>query len=1115
MSKVELNAPSLMKQRTGAGWLALVQLSVVVGLLSGLSYGTQWFAKTFAYNEVLGVSWHHWYAPWDILLWWKKYHTFYPDQISGAMQRVMFTSLAFVGTSFLFAMRIWSRGTATEGLHGSARWSVAKDLRENGLLPKIELSWPELILKEMAEPVRLTVALSCGLTVEVLLGLTLRSLTVRGLPIPWWASLTVLLSVLGVAMWVYQKIETRIKGARDVGGVVVGGWQMDRWHINWLKIAGLSIPMPQKKTEVVMLRHDGKEHILTFAPTRSGKGVGLILPTLLTWKESMICTDIKGELWELTSGYRKSIGNTCLRFEPSKRSVTNPDGTRSVARWNPIDEVRIRPHFVREPVGSVKCEKGGRWTDDQGEIEVRRDTDGFIVWDDDKGVGDAQNLAMLIVDPLGKGLEDHWAKTAHAISVGLILHVVYMWQSGLSDKRPNLRLVDQIISDPNISLKDLWSQMILGGSDPKNGIKGYYRNEAGVVDPREREEQAAAKKNAQKTGRPAAEKALTTHKGSGHPSVMSAAQDMVDRPENEGGSVISTAKSNLALYRDPIVGENTSYSDFSVLDLMYHENPVSLYLILPPSDKDRLMPLVRIMLNACMRNLVELRPQLRPEDEDMLPPGRKKKHRLLGMLDEFPSVGKLPIIQEGLAYVAGYGIKLYLITQDLAQIQDKYGKEESITSNCHVQNAYNPLRTETAKYLSERCGKSTVIQDKRSSSGTLGKIALARNTSDQINEVARDLMTPDEVMTMQGPVKDSKGMIVKPGRMLLMIAGIPVVYGTQSLFFLFSEILERYNMKALGFSDVCIRGVISDTEKSAPPKAGEPVFDEAAVREAARGEPATHAETGFRRGRGPVAPAEKFAPPLEDSDAAGARSEASDRAGEEGEPISEATAADLLEKGAEPATGGLVESDGRQVAVVLRVATTGPTEERVVEVAGVELHNGVVTGRTFSRRVNPEAHIEMESVARNGITDADVADCPKFADIAQELLEFIGSASIVVEHRELELIPLDKEFARLKVMPVSGNHPVIVVSELAKGKYPQDEGNLAVLYARFNLGLGPNESHESLRDAVKMAAAYQELAALGSLPSDPGSGNAGAEIRPGMLEVDPDRRMRREAGGST
>jgi len=86
------------------------------------------------------------------------------------------------------------------------------------------------------------------------------------------------------------------------------------------------------------LRHDGPEHVMAFAPTRSGKGVGLVVPTLLSWTGSCVVHDSKGENWMLTAGWRSKFSH-CLLF--------NPTDPRS-ARYNPLLEVRKGPHEVRD-----------------------------------------------------------------------------------------------------------------------------------------------------------------------------------------------------------------------------------------------------------------------------------------------------------------------------------------------------------------------------------------------------------------------------------------------------------------------------------------------------------------------------------------------------------------------------------------------------------------------------------------------------------------------------------------------------------------------------------------------------------------------------------------------
>lgn len=290
--------------------------------------------------------------------------------------------------------------------------------------------------------------------------------------------------------------------------------------------------------------------------------------------------------------------------------------------------------------------------------------------------------------------------------------------------------------------------------------------------------------------------------GQNHPVVGAAARDMMDRPDEEAGSVLSTAKSYLSLFRDPIVGRNVSRSDFRIKDLMNYDDPVSLYIVTQPNDKVRLRPLVRIMLNMTVRLLADKMEFERVTKElpwwtqlltkvgfssPALPFVRTKKtykHRLLGMLDEFPSLGKLEILQESLAFVAGYGIKFYLICQDINQLRSRetgYGHDETITSNCHVQNAFPPNRIETAEHLSKLTGTTTVIKEQITTSGRRSS-ALLGQVSRTMQEVSRPLLTPDECSRMPGPKKDGD-IIKEAGDMVIYVAGYPAIYGKQPLYF--------------------------------------------------------------------------------------------------------------------------------------------------------------------------------------------------------------------------------------------------------------------------------------------------------------------------------------------
>ena len=385
------------------------------------------------------------------------------------------------------------------------------------------------------------------------------------------------------------------------------------------------------------LRHEGPEHVLTFAPTRSGKGVGLVVPTLLSWPASAVIHDIKGENWQITAGWRSRFSH-CLLF--------NPTDAKSAA-YNPLLEVRRGAHEVR----------------------------------------DVQNIADILVDPEG-ALEkrNHWEKTSHALLVGAILHVLY------ASEDKTLRGVANFLSDPASPFELTLHRMM-----------------------------------------------TTPHLGDGpHPVVASAAREVLNKSDNERSGVLSTAMSFLGLYRDPTVAEVTSRCDWRIADLISAEHPVSLYLVVPPSDISRTKPLIRLILNQIGRRLTE---SLDGSD------GIARRHKLLLMLDEFPALGRLDFFETALAFMAGYGIRSFLIAQSLNQIDKAYGQNHSILDNCHVRVTFATNDERTAKRISETLGTATELRAQRNYAGHrlapwLGHLMVSRQ------ETARPLLTPGEVMQL-------------------------------------------------------------------------------------------------------------------------------------------------------------------------------------------------------------------------------------------------------------------------------------------------------------------------------------------------------------------------------
>jgi type IV secretion system protein VirD4 len=395
------------------------------------------------------------------------------------------------------------------------------------------------------------------------------------------------------------------------------------------------------------LRHDGPEHVLCFAPTRSGKGVGLVIPTLLTWPGSAIVHDIKGENWQLTAGFRAQHGRVLL-FDPTNAKSS---------AYNPLLEVR------------------------RGEWEVR----------------DVQNIADILVDPEGS-LEkrNHWEKTSHALLVGAILHVLY------AEEDKTLAGVAAFLSDPKRSIMSTLVAMMTTA----------HLGETGV-----------------------------------HPVVASAARELKNKSANERSGVLSTAMSFLGLYRDPVVAEVTRRCDWRIADIVGGDQATTLYLVVPPSDINRTKPLIRLILNQIGRRLTE----------DLQAKGGRR--RLLLMLDEFPALGRLDFFESALAFMAGYGIKSFLIAQSLNQIEKAYGPNNSILDNCHVRVSFATNDERTAKRVSDALGTATEMKAMKNYAGSrlspwLGHLMVSRS------ETARPLLTPGEVMQLP------------PSDEIIMVAGV-------------------------------------------------------------------------------------------------------------------------------------------------------------------------------------------------------------------------------------------------------------------------------------------------------------------------------------------------------
>lgn len=342
---------------------------------------------------------------------------------------------------------------------------------------------------------------------------------------------------------------------------------------------------------------------------------------------------------------------------------------------------------------------------------------------------DVANIIEQVADPKGKGLSGHWEPTAANFMAGVSLHLIDLVQ------RCTFFEMLEMIDDPSRDVNELLAEMIK----------------------------------------------------SKNPQVGQVGRGMKSTAEKERASIISTARTLLRIYRDPVVGLNTSHSDFTIDELMNGDRPVTLYVETRGEDELRMRPLVRLFLTLAIGQLIS-KPPTMVKGVEKIP----HKYPMLLAIDEFASLGEMEPLEIALSKSAGAGITALLLAQDHEQIVKAYTQNETITSHCKVVSAFAPSpMSKTADWLSDACGKSTVVTEEVSESLSNGK----RSQSRTLRSSMRLLFTPDEIRRLKPPKRDRDGNIIDPGEMLIYQGG-QVIRGTQSLGFRDPEFQRRMEIPA-------------------------------------------------------------------------------------------------------------------------------------------------------------------------------------------------------------------------------------------------------------------------------------------------------------------------------
>lgn len=385
-----------------------------------------------------------------------------------------------------------------------------------------------------------------------------------------------------------------------------------------------------------LIRYDGPAHLLTMAPTRSGKGVGTIIPNLLTADRSIICVDPKGENATISADAR-------LRFGPVH--ILDPFGIagKPSAAFNPL---------------------------------CRFDPDSIDVAENASTLADA-----LVFDEPGLSGDAHWNEEAKALIAGMMLHVV---ASQPEDRR---------------TLTVLRSYLTLAPGDFRAVLDDMQRSDAvnGLI--------------------------------------ARAANRYLGKSDREASGVLSTAQRHTHFLDSPRMTDVLSRSDFYFGDLK--GDNATVFLVLPPDRLAAYSRWLRLLISQSLTEMACTSP-------------RASAAPVLYLLDEFAALGHLASIESAMGLMAGYGVQLWPIVQDIHQLRATYGQRAgTFLSNAGVLQVFGVNDHDSAQLYSDLLGQETVVFN------TTARALDPERTSLSFAEqhVARPLLTPDEVRNLPSGVE--------------------------------------------------------------------------------------------------------------------------------------------------------------------------------------------------------------------------------------------------------------------------------------------------------------------------------------------------------------------------
>lgn len=519
----------------------------------------------------------------------------------------------------------------------------------------------------------------------------------------WFAALLplIVLTAVGLLIALSQKQRALFGDARfaTMAEVRQAGLLPDKDHRNETILVG--------KFKGQYLRYGGYQFVMLAAPTRSGKGVGIVIPNCITYTGSLVVLDIKLENFDITAGYRqKALGQEVYLFAPF-----DPNGRTH--RWNPISYISDDPS---NRMGDIDAIANALYNNPNAK-------DPF--WDN--MAKDMFRACCLAVIETPENLKPHTlGQIIREASAGidnlkflLDARMALVYEDGHIKRDKDGNAIEAREAGPQAAPKEGEGQNILLDSNGKRVIMQPEKEFAG-------NQETEQEKDLRKKDRDEPPHYYYSD------ACRRAIKRMTDMPEQTFGSVKSSFQSPLLAFENPRVDAATSANDFDLRDV--RRKKMTIYLGITP---DKLAE-AAVIVNLFFDQLLNQNTRTLPKQDKSL------KYQCLMILDEFTAIGKVNMIAKSISYQAGYNMRVLTIIQNKSQLEDVYGKSGAVTlmSNHALMIMYapSPVVQSDAKEYSEMLGDTTVKSKSKSHS-----YSKQSSHSDSVSDQKRALMLPQEI----------------------------------------------------------------------------------------------------------------------------------------------------------------------------------------------------------------------------------------------------------------------------------------------------------------------------------------------------------------------------------